>query len=68
MSLAEETRAAEFRAQLVRRAQWRAANRVALAGDSSARLALLERWRPWTDPQPEVAEPMSFRDPETNAD
>jgi hypothetical protein len=68
VSEAEETRAAEFRAQLVRRAQWRAANARALAGDSSAAASVREAWRPLTDPQPVVLEPMPRCDPPTNAD
>lgn len=42
----EEQRAAEYRAQLVRRAKNRIAQRKALAGDPAARLALAKNWLP----------------------
>lgn len=46
MSDDEEQRAAEYRAQLVRRAKFQAARRKALAGSQAARVALAKNWAP----------------------
>jgi hypothetical protein len=68
MSTAEETRAAEFRAQECRRGVSLAARSRSLAGDSSAAAAVRLAWAAWTDPAPEVCEPVHYCNPPTNAD